>query len=454
MSYTSHIARITLLTLIASPLVAQTPTTTQLDPAPVVPPATQQPPVTPQPSVTPPPPVSQQQTAPATGDPIIPMAESALDDVPGDSSGDPSGTRIPSVSELSKALEDKENAETQGDTGLGTNDVIPATPDAGANQTTDPANSDATAAAQPEIPSQPVTPATVNAASYSGVGGLPDGRSPVTVKLQVLLDRAAVSVSIIDGVKGGMTESALKAYEARMGLPVDGLLDAEVWDKLGGNDIDVYMKQYTITDADVSGLSAPLPRDYGELAKLDRMGYTSVPEKLAERFHMSEDFLKLVNPGAGFVAGETIVVVEPGEKAVGQVTKIVIDKSDRRLRAWDAAGTEIANYPVAVGSSGTPSPSGHMTVEAVALEPTYHYNPSVNFKQGDNDKPLTLPPGPNGPVGLVWIDLSKPTYGIHGTPEPASLFTAHSHGCVRMANWDAQELASLVSAGVVVDFRE
>lgn len=435
MSYTSHIARITLLTLIASPLVAQTPTTTQLDPAPVG---------------TPPPPVSQQQTAPATGDPIIPMAESALDDGAEDTSGAPSGTRIPSVSELSKVLEDKENAETQGDTGLGTNDVTTDTPDAGANHTTDTT----TTAARPEIPSQPVTPANVNAASYSGVGGLPDGRSPVTVKLQVLLDRAAVSVSIIDGVKGGMTESALKAYEARMGLPVDGLLDAEVWDKLGGNDIDVYMKQYTITDADVSGLSAPLPRDYGELAKLDRMGYTSVTEKLAERFHMSEDFLKLVNPGAGFYAGETIVVVEPGEKAVGQVTKIVIDKSDRRLRAWDAAGTEIANYPVAVGSSGTPSPSGHMTVEAVALEPTYHYNPSVNFKQGDNDKPLTLPPGPNGPVGLVWIDLSKPTYGIHGTPEPASLFTAHSHGCVRMANWDAQELASLVSAGVVVDFRE
>ncbi len=236
MSYTSHIARITLLTLIASPLVAQTPTTTQLDPAPVVPPATQQPPVTPQPSVTPPPPVSQQQTAPATGDPIIPMAESALDDVPGDSSGDPSGTRIPSVSELSKALEDKENAETQGDTGLGTNDVIPATPDAGANQTTDPTNSDATAAAQPEIPSQPVTPATVNAASYSGVGGLPDGRSPVTVKLQVLLDRAAVSVSIIDGVKGGMTESALKAYEGPHGAAcLTACLDPQVWDKLGGH---------------------------------------------------------------------------------------------------------------------------------------------------------------------------------------------------------------------------
>ena len=453
MSYTSHIARITLLTLIASPLVAQTPTTTQLDPAPIIPPVTQQP-IAPQQA-----PAAPQTDAPAAGDPIIPMAESALDDV----QGEPSDTRIPSVSELSKALQDKENGETQGEVGLGTDDVItinPDTvgPDAGTSQDTGQATGQGTGgitpAAQAPIPSQPVTPATVNAASYSGVGGLPEGRSPVTVKLQVLLDRAGVSVSIIDGVKGGMTESALKAYEARMGLPVDGLLDAEVWDKLGGNDIDVYMKQYTITEADTQGLSAPLPRDYGELAKLDRMGYTSVSEKLAERFHMSEDFLKLVNPGAGFYAGETIVVVEPGANAVGKVTKIIIDKSDRRLRAWDATGAEIANYPVAIGSAGTPSPSGHMTVEAVALEPTYHYNPSVNFKQGDNDKPLTLPPGPNGPVGLVWIDLSKPTYGIHGTPEPASLFTAHSHGCVRMANWDAQELASLVSEGVIVDFRE
>ncbi|ASM71957.1 MULTISPECIES: L,D-transpeptidase family protein [Roseobacteraceae] len=423
MSYTSHIARIALLTLVASPLVAQTPTTTQLDPAPTVPPAT------------------QEQPVPVPADPIIPMAESALDDT------DPSQTRsdVPSVSELSRALSEQENAETQGViTPDGVPQSVPEQPPTDQSPTTQTT----------EIPSQPVTPATVNAASYAGEGGLPEGRSPVTVKLQVLLDRAGVSVSIIDGVKGGMTESALKAYETRMGLPVDGLLDAQVWDMLGGNNVDIYMKEYTITENDASGLSAPLPSDYGALAQLDRMGFTRVSEKLAERFHMSEGFLKLVNPEAGFYAGETIVVVEPGTNAIGQVTKIIIDKSDRRLRAWDATGQEIANYPVAVGSAGTPSPSGNMTVEAVALEPTYHYNPDVNFKQGENDKPLTLPPGPNGPVGLVWIDLSKPTYGIHGTPEPASLFTAHSHGCVRMANWDAQELASLVGTGVTVEFRE
>jgi lipoprotein-anchoring transpeptidase ErfK/SrfK len=370
------------------------------------------------------------------------MAESALDEDAGAQSG------LPSVSDLSRALSEKENRENGVIDENTVQNPIEQVPIIGLPAPQSPA------AQTPILPAQPVTAATVNAASYPGVGGLPKGRSPVTVKLQVLLDRAGVSVSIIDGVNGGMTESALRAYEARIGLPADGILDREVWDLLGGNNIDVFVKQYTITQADTQGLSAPLPRDYGALAKLDRMGYTSVPEKLAERFHMSENFLKTMNPGAGFYAGETIVVTEPGPKVVGQVARIIIDKSDRRLMALDATGQEIADYPVAIGSTSTPSPSGSMTVEAVALEPTYHYNPSVNFKQGDNDKPLTLPPGPNGPVGLVWIDLSKPTYGIHGTPDPASLFTAHSHGCVRMANWDAQELASLVSKGVTVEFRE
>lgn len=447
MSYASHIARITLLTLVASPSVAQT--TTQTEPAPLFPPVTQSP------------------LDPAPNSQIIPMAESALEDenatqedsAAQEDNAAQSGRTIPSVSELSRALSDAENGVTDSEGAQGTITQPPAvqvptsqTPTTQTPTTQTPTTQ--TTTAQNTIPSEPVTAASVNSATYSGEGGLPEGRSPVTVKLQVLLDRAHVSVSIIDGVKGGMTESALMAYEARMGLPVDGLLDAQVWDMLGGNEIDIYIKEYTITQADTQGLSAPLPSDYGELAQLDRMGYTSVSEKLAERFHMSEGFLDQLNPGAGFYAGESVLVTEPGAKAVGQVTSIIIDKSDRRLRAWNALGQEIANYPVAVGSASTPSPSGIMTVDAVALEPTYHYNPSLNFQQGENDKPLTLPPGANGPVGLVWIDLSKPTYGIHGTPEPASLFTAHSHGCVRMANWDAQELASLVSEGVTVEFRE
>jgi lipoprotein-anchoring transpeptidase ErfK/SrfK len=109
-------------------------------------------------------------------------------------------------------------------------------------------------------------------------------------------------------------------------------------------------------------------------------------------------------------------------------------------------------YPATIGSAATPSPSGRFTVVAVAENPTYTYNPDLNFKQGNNDKVLTIPPGPNGPVGTVWIALSQPTFGIHGTPEPSMIDKAASHGCVRLTNWDAEELAKMVSKGVVVDF--
>jgi lipoprotein-anchoring transpeptidase ErfK/SrfK len=89
---------------------------------------------------------------------------------------------------------------------------------------------------------------------------------------------------------------------------------------------------------------------------------------------------------------------------------------------------------------------------AVAPEATYSYRPDVNFQQGDNDEPLTLPPGPNNPVGGIWLDLSAPTYGLHGTPEPDLIDKIQSHGCIRMTNWDARELAGMVEQGTVVEF--
>ena len=293
----------------------------------------------------------------------------------------------------------------------------------------------------------------IDSATYSG-GDLPDGQSALTVKLQVLLDRAGIAPGVIDGYKGGMSESALRAFERREGLTVDGVLDEEVWSALGGADAEPITQDYTITAEDAQVRGDALPDDYAELAKLDRMGFVTVAEALAEKFHMDVDFLQALNPDAAFSEGETIRVVAPGEDISGAVASIVIDKEARRLTARNEAGDTLADYPVAIGSQETPSPSGTMEVEAVAIEPTYSYRPSENFQQGDNDEPLTLPPGPNGPVGSVWIDLSKPTYGIHGTPEPAKLFEADSHGCVRMSNWDARELAELVSPGTTVEFSQ
>ncbi len=290
-----------------------------------------------------------------------------------------------------------------------------------------------------------MTPADIDAATFTGP--LPSGQSAITAKVQLLLDRAGISPGVVDGHRGGMSDSALKAFQRREGLPMDGVLTQEVWDLLQPYAADPLIVDYTITAEDLNGLSVEIPRDYKLMAQLDRLGYTSVPERLGERFHMDQDFLVQLNPGAKFVPGEVLKVLAPAKPLKGSVTRIIVDKQTRRVAAYDAKGRLIADYPATVGSDQMPSPSGEHTVRAVAINPTYHYNPRINPQQGDNDQPLTLPPGPNGPVGSVWIGLSKPTYGIHGTPTPSRLFVNHSSGCVRLTNWDAEELAHMVKAG-------
>jgi lipoprotein-anchoring transpeptidase ErfK/SrfK len=167
---------------------------------------------------------------------------------------------------------------------------------------------------------------------------------------------------------------------------------------------------------------------------------------------MDQDLLKALNPGAAFAPGETISVDNPGANVTAQVVRIQADKAQAQVRAYDAAGRMVAAYPATIGSADNPSPSGQHVVEAVVHNPTYTYNPKINFKQGDNDKVLTIPAGPNGPVGSIWIDLSEPTYGIHGTPDPDHISKTNSHGCVRLTNWDAEELAGMVKKGTEVDF--
>ncbi|EAR49526.1 hypothetical protein OG2516_12809 [Oceanicola granulosus HTCC2516] len=311
----------------------------------------------------------------------------------------------------------------------------------------------AAALALPAAAQEPALgPEAIETAEFDG-DGLPEGQSALTAKLQVLLDRAAISPGVIDGRKGGMTESALRAFERREGFPEDGALDADVWQALQ-SDGPALTASYTITEQDHANIVDSLPEDYARLAEMDWLGYTSAAEKIAEDFHMDVDFLQAMNPASSFAVGDEITVMQPAGRQEGEVARIEIDKPNSRLVAYDGSGAVLVNYPVAVGSDQTPSPSGTHEVVAVAVEPTYSYLPDTNFQQGDNDEPLTLPPGPNGPVGLVWIDLSKPTYGLHGTPDPASLFNAQSHGCVRMTNWDALELAHLTGQGVTVEFLE
>lgn len=298
-----------------------------------------------------------------------------------------------------------------------------------------------------------ITPADIEAATFSGVGELPPGQSALTARVQVLLDRAGVSPGVVDGFRGGMSESALSAFERKSGLPVDGRLDPQVWALLQPFAAGPLIADYTITDADAQGLVDAIPSDYAKKAEMESMGYTSVTERLAETFHMDEKFIVQLNPGVAFEPGATIKVTVPAKPIRTKVARIIVDKEAGRVAAYDAAGRMVVDYPATVGSSDNPSPHGTHTVTAVAKNPDYTYNPNTNFKQGENDKVLRVPPGPNGPVGNMWIDLSEPTYGIHGTPTPSRLFVSESHGCVRLTNWDATELGGMVTLNqTVVEF--
>ena len=213
---------------------------------------------------------------------------------------------------------------------------------------------------------------------------------------------------------------------------------------------------YEITPEDAAGpYVASIPADYSEKAKLERMAYTSVTEALAERFHMDEAYLKALDPEANFDRpGTRVRVVNFGRTVSTKVQRIIADKGEEQVFAYDASGQLVAAYPATIGSSDTPSPTGIHVVSRIAINPNYTYNPKINFKQGENNKVLTIPPGPNGPVGSVWIALDKPTYGIHGTPDPSKIGKTESHGCIRLTNFDAQELAKLRSSGVTVEFIE
>jgi lipoprotein-anchoring transpeptidase ErfK/SrfK len=296
----------------------------------------------------------------------------------------------------------------------------------------------------------------VNAATFAEHAETIHGASPLVLKAQILLDRAGASPGVIDAYYGGNVAKAIAAVETVLGLPVDGQLDKEVWAALGGDQAPPVLVEYTITEEDASYPFLPgVPQDYAEQAQLPGLNYTSPEERFGEIFHMDVDLLKALNPGVDMrQPGATIVVAAvEGQPVTGKISRIEADKARRQVRAYDAENRLIVAYPATIGSADNPSPSGRHEVEGVAPNPIYYYNPE-NFVQGENREKLELPPGPNNPVGTMWIDLSRPSYGIHGTPEPSKIDKTGSHGCVRLTNWDAEELANLVEPGVSVEFTE
>jgi lipoprotein-anchoring transpeptidase ErfK/SrfK len=300
----------------------------------------------------------------------------------------------------------------------------------------------------------PITADAVNNAQFSPSLKF-DKASPLIVKAEILLDRQSISPGQIDGHAGDNARKAIAAFQDLHGLDATGKLDEATWNELTRNVSDPAIVEYQISDNDVKGpFAKTIPRDLVKMARLEHLSYTSPLELLSEKFHVDPKLLQELNPGKRFEeAGTTIFVPNVGERDTSaRVVKVEVEKWNRAVRALGEHGEVIAFYPASIGSEDKPAPSGQFKVRRVAYHPKYHYDPKFHFKGVHTNRKLTVAAGPNNPVGVVWIDLTIDSYGIHGTPDPERIGKSYSHGCIRLTNWDALDLARRVRRGTPVAF--
>lgn len=313
-----------------------------------------------------------------------------------------------------------------------------------------------------------VSAASINDAAPNGAN---ENDPSLIAKAEILLDRAHFSPGEIDGLDGENVHNAIRVFQEVNGLAVTGNLDADTWNALAVKESAPVLRPYTTSGADVAGpFTKAIPTKLEEMAKLPGLSYTTATAELAEKFHMSQSLLRRLNPRSDFErAGSEIIVADvremqlrPGRQSIEAVpptekqgpiaATIVVDKPAGNVRAYDRDGRLLAFYPATMGSAEKPAPSGVFKVKGVGWNPQYHYDPKFAWKEVKTRQKLTVRPGPNNPVGLVWIDLTTPSYGIHGTPSPEDIRKTESHGCVRLTNWDAVDLAAMARPGTVVRF--
>jgi lipoprotein-anchoring transpeptidase ErfK/SrfK len=296
--------------------------------------------------------------------------------------------------------------------------------------------------------------------------------------VQVALDRAGFSPGEIDGQGGAKTRLAIGAFQTANNLPSSGTPDQATLAALHVAPEPII--SYTISQQDAAGpFLGSMPKDLMAEAKLPALSYTSAIEEVAEKFHSSQAFLRRLNPSASWNAGDVIKVpgVEPfevpskaapakpaarsaGAKPPAGVTgtsgttnnavEVVVNGATKSLIARDSAGHILMYAPITTGSEHDPLPVGEWKVVGVSWNPTFNYNPDLFWDANPTHSKAKIPPGPNNPVGVVWIDINKEHFGLHGTPEPSTVGRTESHGCIRLTNWDATKLGKLVSPGTKV----
>ena len=298
-----------------------------------------------------------------------------------------------------------------------------------------------------------------------------------TMKAQVVLDRLGFTPGVVDGKMGLSTRNAISGYQEANDLQVTGEMDEATRRALAPHRNIPATRQVALPPEYANMTFTKVPESPEAQAKLPTLGYNDLIEKLAERFHTTPDTLAALNGGKRqFAAGEKLTVPNVGADRIvagevddqdwmhtlqslgvgteqPKVDKIVVDKSEGVLKAYDASGKLVAQFTATMGSTHDPLPLGDWKILGVAHNPPFSYNPELFWDVSDSNGKLQLPPGPNGPVGVVWIDLSKEHYGIHGTSAPETIGRAQSHGCIRLTNWDAARLAQMVHAGTQAHFQ-
>lgn len=286
-----------------------------------------------------------------------------------------------------------------------------------------------------------------------------DVKGPSVLKTQVYLDRDHFSVGSLDGRWGRNSAIAVWWWQRAHGLPATGDVDQATFRSIAdAAGAPPAVMRYTITDDDLKGPFVHIPESPYDKAKLDCLCYESLKEELGEKFHSSPDFLETLNPDVKFSelkAGDSITVPNirpPWTQDTHDVAKVVVSLAGNSLSAFDASGRLIFRAPTTVGNQYDPSPNETVHVVQITPHPHFHYDPTLYHEVPDSMPDAHMNPGPNSPVGVVWIALSKEHYGIHGTEDPESIGYVSSHGCIRLTNWDAAELSHRLSKDTPVSF--